>query len=140
MKWLSLGLADMPQKKGFWALLDYWDSLWCLWKFFSWPIFEKKAHIWSKRPFLTSQNDGLLSMDTLLNQNIKIYIVNTMLLFTRYHKQVQTFSKMHLIQIQNRFMSEKWPISQKKWSVCKRIRNVIFWVVFEKKRFLFSKW
>ena len=33
--------------------------------------FWKKAHIWSKRPFLTSQNDGLLSMDTLLNQNIK---------------------------------------------------------------------
>ena len=102
--------------------------------------FWKKAHIWSKRPFLTSQNDGLLSMDTLLNQNIKKYIVNTMLLFTRYHKQVQTFSKMHLIQIQNRFMSEKWPISQKKWSVCERIGNVIFWVVFGKKRFLFSKW
>ena len=108
----------MPQKKGFWAILDYWNSSWCLWKFFSWPIFEKKAHIWSKRPSLTSQIDGLLSMDTLLNQNIKIYIVNTMLLFTSYHKQVQTFSKIHKIQIQNRFVSEKWPISQKKWSVC----------------------
>ena len=62
---------------------------------------------------MTSQNDGLLSMDTLLNQNIKIYIVNTMLLFTSYHKQIQTFSKIHSRQIRNRFLSEKWPISQK---------------------------
>ena len=100
----------MTQKKGFWAILDYWNSLWCLYKFFSWPISEEKG------PFLikmTSQNDGLLSMDTLLNQNIKIYIVNTMLLFTSYHKQIQTFSKIHSRQIRNRFLSEKWPISQK---------------------------
>ena len=74
------------------------------------------TYFWRKKPFLikmTSQNDGLLSMDTLLNQNIKIYIVNTMLLFTSYHKQIQTFTKIHSRQIRNRFLSEKWPISQK---------------------------
>ena len=120
----------MTQKKGFWAILDYWNSLWCLYKFFSGPIFEEKG------PFLikmTSQNDGLLSMDTLLNQNIKIYIVNTMLLFTSYHKQIQTFSKIHSRQIRNRFLSEKWPISQKN-DVHVKI-EMSFWKLFLKKSY-----
>ena len=49
------------------------------------------------------------------------------------------------MQIQNRFLSEKWPISQKKWSVCENCEyKMPFSELFlEKNDFdldLFSKW